>query len=353
VPPAKPDAATVGLLANPLSGRDVRRLAARASTTTPEIKRDQVARAAIGAVAGGATRLLVMREPFRISTSAVENLELGIPIEQLDVGAQLRAVDTERAVRAMREAGCGALVVLGGDGTQRIVARSWPDAPLVPLSTGTNNVFPISVEATAAGAAAGVVASGRGDAGAGCRRSGCVRVEIEGEAPDLALIDAVLLVDDAVGNFMPFEPARIRRVVLAVASPAAVGTSPIGGLLEPCSAGDEFGVEVRCIPHEAGGRALLAPISPGLYRTVHVEQARRLALDEPTVVEGPGVLAFDGDRERTLAPGQRATLRIVRDGPRVIDVGAALAEAARSGAFVDAGHWHDAFDRALGDLDCC
>lgn len=349
----KPDVATVGLLANPMSGRDVRRLAARASTTTPEIKRDQVARAAIGAIAGGAGRLLVMAEPFRISTSAVEHLDLGVPIEAIDVGAQLRASDTERAVQRMREAGCGALVVLGGDGTQRIVARSWPEVRLVPLSTGTNNVFPVSVEATAAGAAAGLVASGRIDAERVCRRSKCIRVEIEGEAPDLALVDAVLLVDDAAGNYMPFEPARLRRVVLARAEPDAVGTSPIGGLLLPCGADDAFGVEVRCTAPGVGGRRLLAPVSPGLYRTVHVEDVRRLELLEATEVEGPGVLAFDGDRERALRPGQRAILRVVRDGPAVIDVAAALAAAARVGAFEGPGHWHDGFDRALGDLDCC
>jgi hypothetical protein len=343
----------VGLLANPMSGRDVRRLAARASTTTPEIKRDQVARAAIGAIAGGAGRLLVMQEPFRISTSAVENLDLGVPIEAIDVGAQLRAADTEAAVCRMREAGCGALVVLGGDGTQRIVARSWPDAPLVPLSTGTNNVFPVSVEATAAGAAAGLVASGRVDPSLVSRRSKCVRVEIEDGAPDLALVDAVLLVHDAVGNYMPFEPARIRRVVLARAEPAAVGTSPIGGLVLPCGAADEFGVEVRCTAPDGGGRPLLAPISPGLYRTVHVAEVRELALGEETRVEGPGVLAFDGDRERALSPGRGASLRVVREGPRVIDVAAALAAAARAGVFMDPGHWHDGLDRALADLDCC
>jgi hypothetical protein len=92
--------------------------------------------------------------------------------------------------------------------------------------------------------------------------------------------------------------------------------------------------------------------APECARAVH--RLRPIGLVACWRARGPaGVLAFEGDRERTLAPGQRATLRIVRDGPRVIDVGAALAEAARSGAFVDAGHWHDAFDRALGDLDCC
>lgn len=156
-----------------------------------------------------------------------------------------------------------------------------------------------------------------------------------------------------MGNYMPFEPKRIRCVVLARAEPTAVGTSPIGGLLEPCGADDAFGVEVRCTAPDGGGRPLLAPISPGLFRTVHVGKVRRVALGEEVTVEGPGVLAFDGDRERTLTAGQRATLRVVREGPRVIDVGRALTAAARAGVFVDPGHWHDGYDRAAGDLDCC
>lgn len=343
----------MGILANPMAGRDVRRLAARASTTTLEIKRDQVTRVAIGAVAGGASRILVVKEPFRISTSAVENLQVGAEIEVLDVGSELRAVDSERAVQAMRERGCDTLVVLGGDGTQRVVARAWEDVLLVPLSTGTNNVFPLNVEATAAGAAAGLVASGGVSAADVVARTKCVRVEIEGEPPDLALIDAVLLADDAVGNFMPFDPLRMRRLVLARAEPTAVGCSPIGGLLEPCGAQDDFGVEVVCGPGPNGGRALLAPISPGLFRTVHVDGVRRLALGERSTLCGPGVLAFDGDRERTLAPGQAAELWVERNGPRVIDVARTLTLAARAGRFVDRGHWHDGFDLARGEIDCC
>jgi hypothetical protein len=336
-----------------MSGRDVRRLAARASTTTLEIKRDQVSRAAIGAAAGGAKRLLVVAEPFRISTSAVEHLGLDLEIEVLDVGAELRAADTHRAVERMREAGCGALVVLGGDGTQRAVAQAWRDAPLVPLSTGTNNVFPLHVEATSAGLAAGLVASARIPLADVSHPVKIVSAVIEGESPDLALIDAALLADDAVGNFMPFEPSRLRHLVLARAEPAAVGMSPIGGLLHPCGDRDEFGVAVRCGEHGDGGRALLAPVSPGLFRTVHVLDVRRIALGEAVTVVGPGVLAFDGDRERALAPGQHAALAVSRHGPRRIDVEAVLARAAREGALVGRGHWHDAFDDAFGGGECC
>jgi hypothetical protein len=346
-------AGTVGILANPMSGRDVRRLAARASTTTVEIKRDQVARVAIGASAAGARKIVVMREPFRISTSAVENLSAGAEIEVIDVGAELSSLDSERATRAMRDAGCGALVVLGGDGTNRAVARVWPDAPLLPLSTGTNNVFPAAWEATAAGAAAGLVATRRVGLFEVSQVAKVVRIAIDGERDDLALVDAALLVDDAVGNFLPFDPARIRRVVLSRAEPSAVGTSPIGGLLEPCGRDDDFGVEVECAAPGDGGRALLVAISPGLFRPVHVRAARRIDLGAEVSLKGPGVLAFDGDRERTLAPGQEARLRVVRDGPRVIDVERALGVAAREGLFLDPGHWHDAYDGVFGDVDCC
>ena len=347
-----PPMGCVGILANPMSGKDVRRLAARASTTTPEIKRDQVARAAIGAVAGGADRLLVIDEPFRISTSAVETLGLAAKIEALDVGAELRAVDTLRAVDQMRERGCGAVIVLGGDGTNRIVAKAWPDATLMPISTGTNNVFPVNLEATTAGLAAGLVASERVPRDAATARVKQIHVEIDGAEPDLALIDAAHVVDDAVGNFMPFEPQKMRRLVLSRAEPTAVGMSPVGGLLEPCGETDEFGVEVVCGGPDDDGRDLLVPLSPGLFRAVRIRETRRLALGEGVEVVGPGLLAFDGDRERDLEPGQRAELSVRREGPFRIDAERTLRHAVAHGAFDAAPHWHDVFDEMRG-VDCC
>ena len=342
----------LGILVNPLSGRDVRRYAARGSHVTPESKRDQVARAVIGAVAAGVQRIFVVREPFAISVRAVENLRIDAKIEVLDLETRLDASDSERAAAAMRERGCGALVVLGGDGTNRVLARAWPDAAIVPVSTGTNNVFPHMVEATAAGAAAGLVAAGRIALAEVSARAKRVEIEIAGEDDDVALIDAVLLVDDRVGNFMPFEPERMRRLVLARAEPGAVGNSPIGGLLLPSGAGDDFGVVVEVLPHGAGGKSLLVPISPGLYRKVHVAGAERLELGERVEIQGPGVLALDGDRERQLEPGRRARLRVMRSGPHVIDTGRALARAARDGLFLDRPPWHDAYDGAWSS-SCC
>src|SRR5262245_25680405 len=150
----------VGVIANPASGRDVRRLAARAGMSTVESKRNQVMRAVIGATAGGAERIVLVKDPLRVSIGAVEGLAVHIDSEVIDVGARFIAEDTRLAATRMRERGCKALIVLGGDGTSRAIAQAWPDAPIVAISTGTNNAFPRMVEATTAGLAAGLIASG-------------------------------------------------------------------------------------------------------------------------------------------------------------------------------------------------
>ena len=48
----------------------------------------------------------------------------------------------------------------------------------------------------------------------------------------------------------------------------------------------------------------------------------------------------------------RSSHRWQGDGPWVIDVGRALALAARRGLFTGRGHWQDAYDQG-GGLDCC
>ncbi len=344
----------VGLIVNPLSGRDVRRLVGRAQTESLEVKRSQLARAVVGAAAAGASQFYYVRDVFRLSEQALEYLQLDdVKIERLEIGAlQTAPGDTARAARAMREAGCGALLVLGGDGTSRIVASAWPDAPLVALSLGTNNVFPERVEATLAGAAVGLVASGRLALAEVARRAKVVRARFADGRESLALVDAVLVADDHPGSLLPFDAGKIRRAVLSRAEADAVGMSPLGGLLLPTGRDADAGVAVTCVAPGREGRPLLVPVSPGLYRTAFVTDAKRVALGAPVFIEGPGVLELDGDRERLLAPGERVELRVVRDGPWQIDVARALALAAERGLFLDRPHWHDEGDTGEGP-GCC
>ena len=64
----------LGIIVNPMSGRDVRRVAARASTTTHNDKQQHVTRLVLGALEQGVEEIYLGNEPFRINERAVENL---------------------------------------------------------------------------------------------------------------------------------------------------------------------------------------------------------------------------------------------------------------------------------------
>ena len=159
-----------------------------------------------------------------------------------------------------------------------------------------------------------------------------VRIRIDGEADDLALIDAVAVDGEFIGARALWEAGRLRLALLTRAEPASVGVSSIGGLLAPLADTDDAGLLLELAP--SGGTRVLAPISPGSYSQVHVLRHRRLLLGEAVTVDGPCVLAFDGERERVLKRGQQAQMRVERDGPLVIDAARALSLAASSGLFI-------------------
>ncbi len=318
----------VAICVNPMSGRDVRRLAARAGNMTHEAKRDMVARIAAGAAAWGATDLYVTREPYRIAAAALENMDLAARVHVLEPPIRNTAEDTEAAVQAFLRAGCATIVSLGGDGTNRALVRALGSnaggVHLVPLSTGTNNVFPVMVEPTIAGMAAALSAAGRLAAAPVKRRAKVIHVSGTGRyglpVSDVGLIDAVLLRRDHVGNLLPFDADRIDRILLTRAEPAAIGMSPIGGMLHPVSAAADEGLLVRMGP----GRRFRAPLSPGLFREVSVAEARPVALGEAVAFPGEGVLALDGDRDHKIPEGVTLTATLRRDGPWVVDVEAAM-----------------------------
>ncbi len=285
--------------------------------------------------AAGASHFITHHEPHRIVGRATETLR-GVTVEKVGEPIDNTEDDTTRAVAIMRERGCAVVVVLGGDGTNRAAAKGWPDLPVIPLSTGTNNAFPYWVEPTVAGSAAGLLATGEVPAdGDVLRPAKVVRVEMPDGGEELALIDAVAVADPWVGSLELFEPATMRTAVLTRADPAAIGFSAVGGLLVPCGPDDERGVVVQFVDPAADPPVrLVAPTAPGHYAAIGIRECRSLHLGVTVEVAGPVLLAFDGERKRRLREGEVARLAVRRDGPRVVDVRAVMATAARRGVFV-------------------
>ena len=308
----------LALCVNPMSGRDVRRLAARAANMTHEAKRDIVARVVAGADAVGVTDIYVAREPFRIAEGALELMPLNAKVHIVDIPLTNTARDTAAAMAQFKEEGCHTVVSLGGDGTNRALVSADSDIDLVPISTGTNNVFPALMEPTLGGMVAGLNATGKtaGMPEALGRRAKVLHLKTPSQR-DIGLIDVVLLRRDHVGNLLPFDADRLDSMILTRAEPNSVGMSPIGGFVDPVYAQDDCGLWVQM---GSAGRIVRAPLSPGHFREVGVLDTKRIAFDEPIFFHGPGVIALDGDRDHALAEGDVAEVTVRRDGPRILDV---------------------------------
>jgi predicted polyphosphate/ATP-dependent NAD kinase len=327
--------AVVGVVANPLSGRDIRRLVTQASVFPTAEKANMIQRmlTAFGAV--GVHRVLLSTDLGGISAAVFRALgrRRGADprwpeVEFLD-GQPIRqtAQDTVDAVRRMVTAGARVIVCLGGDGTARVAASAAGDVPLLALSTGTNNVFPAVREATVAGLAAGLIAVGAVPAEGVTARAKLLEVRV-GDRVETALVDVATSTERHVGARAVWDPATVTELFCAFAEPDAIGLSAIAGQVRPVARHDPHGVMLRLAPDAA--RQVLAPIAPGLVVPVGVSSIERLEAG-PVYHVGAraGVIAVDGERELAFGPGDRPAVRLRADGPWCVDVAAVLAASAR------------------------
>lgn len=311
----------VGLIVNPVAGRDIRRLVGRASLVPHHEKAAIVRRVLQGLGATGVETVLFLADPVGIVAAAVDGTRPPLAMEPLPYRADGSASDSTEAARQLVRAGVGAIITLGGDGTNRAVAAACGDVPLVAISTGTNNVFPSMVEGTVAGMAAGLVATESVPLEQVVHRTKRIEARCE-RVHDFALIDAAACTDPFAGSRAIWDLGRVKSLVLSRAEPWAVGLSSIGGRLRPITADEPAGLYLEL----GSGPAVLATLMPGVVARVGVSCYRVLQLDEEVGLEvGAGTLALDGERE--LAVDGAAWVRVTANGPRLVDVRAALAAA--------------------------
>jgi len=322
----------VGIIANPASGRDIRRLVAHGTVFDNNEKTAIVRRVLLGLEAVGITRVAYMPEhDFGIVPRALAGLHgLHLTAEPLSMPTLGISTDSTRAAQLLIELGAGCIITLGGDGTNRAVAKGCGAVPLVPISTGTNNVFPTFVEGTIAGLAAGLVATGRVE-GRVIRRVPWLEVLVNGAATESALVDVVVSSLPFVGTRAIWDLSTVREVVLSRVAPASIGLSALGGALldHTPETGELSGMHIVLGP---GGPQVLATLAPGLVTWVGISSYQRLALNGVVRLgPGTGTVALDGEREIELTATSVVEVRLHAVGPFVVDVPAALAMAARAG----------------------
>ncbi len=257
------------------------------------------------------------------------------------------ADDTRRAVGLMRDAGVALIAVLGGDGTHRIVADACGDVPLLTLSTGTNNAFPEMREATVAGLAGGLVASGAVPRAVALRRNKVLRVRAlhaQDRRAELALVDVCVARTPYVGSRALWDAGELTELFVAFAEEDAIGLSSIASRLSPVTRDEPHGLHVRfgdARAATAAPQALLhAPLAPGVVGAVVVESAERLRAGAPvTIAATRGTIALDGEREIEIGSRDAFAVELDLAGPFTVDVRRTLRYAAGERIFTSTDIW--------------
>jgi predicted polyphosphate/ATP-dependent NAD kinase len=330
--------ASVGVIANPSSGRDIRRLLAWASVFPTHEKVQTVLRllAPMGRLGVAEAWMIPDRAGIaqRVCDEAADAVRRGLPmpaVRLIDMAVSDGPSDSAVAAGLLRARGAALIAVLGGDGTHRVVAAHCGAVPLATLSTGTNNAFPDRREATLVGMAAALVATGRVPAEISLRSNKVLRVR-GASVDERALVDVAVSREPLLGARAVGDGGTLSELFASFAEPKVIGLSSIAGLLHPVARDEPYGVRVRFGP----GRRLWAPILPGALEAVSVAGVERLHPGRPIRLPAtPGTLALDGEREIEFDTGSGLSVELRLDGPRTLAVEATLAHAARHGLLVD------------------
>ena len=257
-------------------------------------------------------------------------------VDFLEMAVDSTVDDTFRAAQMMCAAKVSAIVVLGGDGTHRAVARECGDIPIAGLSTGTNNAFPEMREPTITGIAVGLYASGHLTAGQALTPNKILEISINGGARrDIALVDVVVSIDRFIGARALWKTENLRALYVTYADPEAIGMSAIAGLLHPIGRRDPAGCAVELTDEPARRKLVLhAPIAPGMVRPVGIGDWQTMRPNQPLrVAQTAGVLALDGEREIEFDEAEDVTVTLRENAFRTVDVSRCMQTAAAAGLF--------------------
>ena len=321
----------VGIIANPASGKDIRRLIAEASAVDNRDKARVVRRVLRGMAVGELDEVALMPDSFGIGFQALDGLELPYRVRHLDMPVTGTQDDSLRASKCLRQEGAACVVVLGGDGTHRVVAKECGAIPLVALSTGTNNVWPQPTEGTLAGMAAALIAQGTVPHKTAVHQTKRLEVFLGEDLVDIALVDIATYAGSFTGSKAVWEPERIGELLLSTVAPGTLGLSAIGAALPDICYEERPGLYLRM---GEGGKRVMAAIAPGLVKEFSVCESRQLSPNEMVeLLHGPCVLALDGEREVLISEGDRVRIVLTWNGPFRVCVEEALQVAAGAGYF--------------------
>jgi predicted polyphosphate/ATP-dependent NAD kinase len=319
--------AVVGIIPNPASGKDIRRIVAHVLVMSNREKVNLVRCLLIGLHAVGVDNVQIMPDRFGIGQRAIDGLqrnnrEIVSGVTLIDMPISGTGRDTILAAQLLRDGRANCIVTLGGDGTVRLAGNNCGEVPILPISTGTNNVLPTFVDGTVAGLGVGYFVQQEQEERLKLSyRAKRLDIEVNGQMIDTALIDIAAIQGGVVGSKAVWEPEDICQLFVTQAAPTNIGLSAIVGMVRPISVHDPFGAVLELNVNDPS-QSVIAAIGPGLVSTIPFEGITYLVpgVRYPITDSRPLVLALDGEREIVLHAEDDAAVYLNEDGPWIVSV---------------------------------
>lgn len=308
----------VAIIANPSAGKDIRRLVASGRVISNQEKANIITRFVKGLAYKGVRNIYFMPDKSGLFRPCIDELKNDIEVNFLDTKHFDGPQQTLYASKLIKELDCACVLVLGGDGTNRLVAKEVGNVPIIPISTGTNNAFPIMIDPTVAGLAAGFYVNslqGSNNKELIFQRP-IITISIDDKYEDIALIDLAVSNQNFVGSKAIWDPKVLDQLYLTQSNPVSIGLSAIGSKLTEIPQNHalrmQFGKQ---------GEKIYAPIAPGLISEINVKNWELFSYDKKFYLSDfSGTIALDGERELEVYKKNKIEITLQKEGPFVLDV---------------------------------
>ena len=308
------DFSTVGIIANPLSGKDIRRLVASASVVSTHAKANELVKLYSGLVSEGIKKIVVMPDLSDITKRSREKFNDQVETEILKTTVIDHEETTIQAAKEMERRKLGCVVIFGGDGTCRLASKFLANTPILAISTGTNNLFPKKIDGTVAGMVVGKFYNLKNKKDY-CFKEQKLDIYINKKYKDSALVDAVISDIPYIGSKAIWNMDNVKEMFISKVIPEGIGFSSIAFHLTKKQDLINQGIYIN-FNDSRSPMIIKAPIAPGKIEEVLINKWK--IFDSNDLIEialKSGTIALDGERTIEFSTSEKASVKLNLNGP--------------------------------------
>ena len=310
---------TVGIIVNPNSGKDIRRLVSSAFVVPQQYKSNELIKLYEGLSSQGVNKVFIMPDFSDVSKRAREKYSNLVDTEILKTRNLDDESTTIESAKQLNNLSLDCVIIFGGDGTARLVANYINHTPILAISTGTNNLFPENIDGTIAGIAVGKFINSEN------RKNYLLRhkkldIYFDKNFVDSALVDVVVTDIPYVGARAVWDMKSVSELFINKVRYSGIGFSSIGFNIRKNLKLEEA-IYIKISKNKNKSNVLKSPIAPGKIEEIFIDNWKLFKENEIIKIQtNKGTLALDGERRLEFNKLNKPVIKINKEGPLCLKI---------------------------------